>query len=218
MLAALLSAYGLLMFAGIVEGIGVVGQEESPDRFSVRSELFEREKASLKVGDSVAVNGVCLTIVQLAEQRASFDLASETRRRTTLGGLRPGAEVNLELSLRFGARVDGHFVQGHVDAVSEVLKCEEEGETLRLTLTLPEEVRGLLVRKGAVALDGVSLTIGEVELETFSVYLIPHTKQVTTFKNVQAGRLVNVEADSIARYVRGVIEGFELPSARGTNP
>jgi len=201
---------GRFMFAGIVEGVGSVEVGSIPERFAVRSELFVRCQSELKIGDSIAVNGVCLTLVELGE-RAIFDLATETRRRTTLGGLRPGAEVNLELSLRFGDRVDGHFVQGHVDGVSEVLSCSDEGNnTQRVELTLPEEVRGLIVPKGAVALDGVSLTVGEVDPEKFCVYLIPHTKARTNFRDLQPGRLLNVEADAVARYVRGVLEGFGL--------
>src|SRR5689334_13384089 len=148
------------MFSGIVESTGVVQSVEKTGRLSVRSDVFAAHGTELKLGDSISVSGVCLTIVALEGDRAEFDLASETLRRTTLGGLRPGAEINLERSLRFGESLDGHLVQGHVDAVAEVLRCEEEGETIRLTVTLPEEVRELIVQKGAVAVDGVSLTVG----------------------------------------------------------
>lgn len=187
------------MFSGIVKDRGeVVGAVTSTLR--IRAPLFAEVRA--QIGDSVSVSGVCLTIREQLGSEAVFDLASETRRRTILGGLNSGSRVNLEPSLRLGEALHGHFVLGHVDEVGEVLAMVSEGEnTQRLTITLPRAVSRYVVPKGSIAVDGVSLTVGEVDDRSFSVYLIPHTVAVTTLSELRVGQQVNLEADCIARYL-----------------
>ena len=200
------------MFSGIVQCRGYVDSVSSTGdggrRLTVRCGFFKDTESPVRIGDSISVSGVCLTVTALDGDGASFDLGSETLRRTTLGSWNIGREVNLERSLRVGDRLDGHIVQGHVDAVSEVLERDEEGNTSRVLLTLPPVVKPFIVPKGAVTLDGVSLTVGEVIDETFSVYIIPHTADVTTLKVVQPGTLVNVEADCMARYLWTMAEPY----------
>jgi len=193
------------VFTGIVETIGIV-EKASSSELRIRSVAFA-ERAP-KAGDSIAINGVCLTVTAHDGEHAAFDLSTETIRRTNLGQLRSGAEVNVERALRAGDEIAGHFVLGHVDAVAEILRCEAQEATLRIEVSIPEEVRGLVVPKGSVALDGISLTVGEVKAESFAAYLIPHTISQTTFHSLQPGRLVNVEADCLARYARSASEQY----------
>ncbi len=221
------------MFTGIIQTIGAVVKltttaeqngilEVSSPIFVPQSAAEPSESGSARlgtagegrdavIGDSIAVNGVCLTITALSGPVARFDLASETVRRTALSGLAAGAPVNLERALRFGDRFDGHFVQGHVDAVSEVVSIESEGQTRLIRLRLVDDLRGLIAPKGSIAIDGVSLTVGSVDGspaagksrggETFSVYIIPHTAAATIAGGYRPGSRVNLEADCIARYV-----------------
>ena len=195
------------MFSGIVEEVGAI---ESLDRHSVqiRAEMFGAGDGCPDIGDSIAVSGVCLSVVELADKRAKFDLATETLRRTNLRKLELGSSVNLERALRMGTRLDGHIVQGHVDDTVEVLSLKREENTTRLCCALPDSVSDLLVPKGSVCLDGVSLTIGELENDRFSVYLIPHTISHTGLGKLRVGSLLNLEADCIARYVKGIIEPY----------
>lgn len=198
------------MFSGIVQERGRV-VDEVTSILRVRAKLFGRQERALGVGDSISVSGVCLTIRELSYDIATFDLATETRRKTILGGLRAGDNVNLEPGLRLGESLDGHLVLGHVDTVCEVLSVADEGEnTKRVTLSLPEETARYIVQKGSVALDGVSLTVGEVSKNSFAVYLIPYTLSVTTLQDLHSGRRLNLEADCVARY----LEKLALPYAR----
>ncbi len=189
------------MFSGIVQFIGTVRAAVS-DVIDVQASGLAESSSRIKLGDSIAVNGVCLTVTAHQGDQVSFDISTETRRRTNLGALSSGSEVNIELSLRVGDPIAGHFVLGHVDAVGEVLRREDEGNTIRLVISLPNETRGLIVPKGSVAVDGVSLTVGEVTSESFSVYLVPHTVAATTFQSFAVGRKVNIEADCLARYAQ----------------
>ena len=192
------------MFTGIIQGKGIVESLGQDGRLALSAGLFAEAAvngAQPALGDSIAVNGVCLTITSMIGTTATFDLSSETLRRTTLGELKPGAEVNLERALRFGDRLDGHLVQGHVDAVSEVLSIADEGETRVIKIRLVDQISEFIAEKGSVSIDGISLTIGEVKRDHFAVYIIPHTAGVTTVGQWSAGRKVNLEADCIARYV-----------------
>lgn len=195
------------MFTGIIQATGRVksisATAAANGRLEIESALFlaTGDRTAPAVGDSVAISGVCLTVTAIENERASFDLASETVRRTTLGGLETGSAVNLERSLRMGDSLDGHLVQGHVDAVSEVIAVAEEGETTAIRIKLPAVISGLVAQKGSISIDGVSLTVGPVDRESFTVYIIPHTRTATTLGSFRPGRLVNLEADCIARYV-----------------
>jgi riboflavin synthase len=161
--------------------------------------------AETKEGDSVAVDGCCLTTVGASGARLAFDVIPETLRRTTLGRRAPGDLVNLELPLRSSDRLGGHFVQGHVDAVAEVLARRAEGDDVVLTFRRPPALLGQVVEKGSVAIDGVSLTVAGVAGDTFTVALIPHTLAVTTLGRRAPGDLVNLEGDVLAKYVAALV-------------
>jgi riboflavin synthase len=187
------------MFTGLVEETGtVLGLENL--RFRVRTNLVPRE------GDSVAVNGCCLTAVEIAGGMLSFDLLGETLRRTNLGELGPGSPVNLERALTADGRLGGHFVQGHIDGTSEVLSFERRGNDYRLEIALPAEFAELVVEKGSICLDGISLTIAEVNAASFAVWIIPHTLAVTNLRERKAGERVNVEYDLLAKHVARIVQ------------
>lgn len=189
------------MFAGIVQGAGVVAGL-TPSRAGARLRVQARGFfAPLDAGASVAVNGACLTLVAPAEDVGEFDVIPETLRLTSLGALREGARVNLEPSLRVGAPVDGHFVQGHVDECGRVLRVDRAAGEHKLWVAVSPPTRRFIVRKGSVALDGVSLTVVDVEPASFSVALIPTTLSRTTLGERSAGDAINVETDVLARLV-----------------
>jgi riboflavin synthase len=152
------------------------------------------------------VNGACLTIAELRERAAFFDLMPETMRRTSLGQLRPGDSVNLERALAFGGPVGGHLVQGHVDARGEVVGREPEGEALLLRIRAPRELLPYFVGKGFIAVDGVSLTIVAVEADVFTVSLVDYTQRATTLGRLEPGASVNLEVDILAKYVERLLE------------
>lgn len=153
------------------------------------------------VSDSIAINGVCLTVAEIAGRELVFDVVRETLKRSTLGGLRPGDPVNIEPSLAVGAPLGGHFVQGHVDAVAPVLAIHGAVEDRSLKVECPVHVRALIAEKGAVALDGVSLTVAECGESAFTVKIVPYTWESTTLGGLSAGHRVNIETDMLARYV-----------------
>src|SRR3990172_2588760 len=182
------------MFTGIVEAMGeVVAVEAQPDGARLHLRV-PREFSDLAPGQSLAVNGVCLTVVALEDGVALFDLAAETLRRTTLGRLHPGAGVNLERPLSAAGRFGGHFVQGHVDGVW-------------MEVNLPPGLARYVAEKGSVALDGVSLTVAAVQDSRCAVALIPHTLAVTTLGRKDPGDPVNVEVDILAKYLARLLEG-----------
>jgi riboflavin synthase len=191
------------MFSGLVQEMGrVVARREVGSgalRISVEhsAELARR----LSLGSSIAVNGVCLTAIELDRERTTFELSPETLRRTRLGELLPGAPVNLEPSLRTGDELGGHWVQGHVDGTTAVIERRDLGDHAEVLFALRPEWRGLVVEKGSIALDGVSLTIATLDVDRFSVALIPHTLQVTTLGQLRAGDSVQVELDVLGKYV-----------------
>jgi riboflavin synthase len=162
--------------------------------------------SSCAIGDSVAVNGVCLTVVASSASGFSADVVQETLDRTNLGGLRPGCAVDLERPMPASGRFDGHIVQGHVDGVGRVERLVAEGESVRMTITVPDEVARFIVEKGSVTVDGVSLTVAGLTKEGFEVALIPHTLSVTVLGERRPGDLVNLEVDVIAKYVERLLE------------
>jgi riboflavin synthase len=192
------------MFTGIVEERGVV-HEVSPARLAVDCRSVT---ADADVGASVAVNGVCLTVVERSEERLAFDLSEETLRRTSFARLSPGDAVNLERPLMLVSRLGGHIVQGHVDGVGEVTVLEPSPDGgAWLTVRAPEGLLRYLVEKGSVCVDGISLTVAAREADTFSVALIPHTMDVTTLGSTRLGDPVNLEVDVIAKYVETLLGG-----------
>jgi riboflavin synthase len=194
------------VFTGLVECVGVVESLRplgDAARLVVRAPALARE---LRVGESVAVNGACLTVTEAGGETIAFDAVRETLERTTLGELAPGGAVNLERALRADGRLDGHIVQGHVDATGRVRQLAKEGRDVRLVLDCPEDLAGQLVPKGSVAIDGVSLTVVNVEAAGFDVALIPHTLEVTTLGRLAPGRRVNLEADVLGKYVKRYVD------------
>jgi riboflavin synthase len=202
------------MFTGLVEAMGHV-ERLAPSGAGPR--LVLRVPAGMAaeaaIGDSVAVSGACLTVVEIGPGRLAFDLAEETLRVTTLGGLTPGEAVNLERPLRVGAPLGGHWVLGHVDGVGRVSAVAPEGAGRRVTVEVPAALRPLLIPRGSVAVDGVSLTVAGLGDGTFSVALIPHTLAVTTLGARAAGAPVNLEMDVLGKYVRALLPAGEADRA-----
>ncbi len=194
------------MFTGIVEAVGRVAAVE-PRGELLRLVLDAPSVAEgTRLGDSVAVNGACLTVVSVEGSRLAFDAVRETLQRTGLGELRPGARVNLERALRAGGRLDGHLVQGHVDATGRVARLERREEDVRLFVACDPAFAELLVEKGSVAIDGVSLTVVGVQADGFDVALIPHTLRETTLGERRPGDRLNLEADVLGKYVKKYLD------------
>jgi riboflavin synthase len=190
------------MFTGIVEELGTV-REGGPGRLVVACGTV---LGDTDVGSSIAVNGVCLTVVGRGSDLLSFDLSEETLRRTDLGRLSPGHHVNLERPVTLATRLGGHLVQGHVDGVGEVASVEPEpGGGARLSVSPPPELLRYVVEKGSIAVDGVSLTVAGLDDHAFSVALIPHTLAATTLGTVGVGDPVNLEVDLVAKYVERLL-------------
>lgn len=189
------------MFSGIVTELGEVVEEVGPQGGRLRV-AARRLPADLRIGESVAVSGTCLTVIEMVDGGFSADVMPETARRTTLGRLRRGDAVNLEPSLAFGERVGGHLVSGHVDAVGTVLETHSEGEARWVTIALADALARYTVEKGSIAVDGVSLTVVDAGRDRFTVSLIPHTLATTTAGRWEAGTPVNLEADLAAKYVQ----------------
>jgi riboflavin synthase len=162
--------------------------------------------AGVRVGDSIAVNGGCLTVVEVQDGRLAFEAVRETLERTNLGGLRAGSRVNLERALRADSRLDGHIVQGHVDEAGRVRALRRSGSDVALVIACSRAFADWLVPKGSVAVDGVALTLVKVGDEDFEVALIPHTLAVTTLASLREGDLVNLEADVLGKYVKRYLE------------
>lgn len=189
------------MFTGIIEEVGTV--ETAGSRMAIRARTV---MSDLKEGDSVCVNGVCLTAVRLHAGGFGADLAPETLRRSNLGALQPGSLVNLERSMPANGRFSGHIVQGHVDGTGAVISLDELGDqNWWLTIQLPPEMRPYVVFKGSITIDGISLTIAKLEGDRLSVTIIPHTYQVTAMRNWRPGWRVNLEADIVAKYVERML-------------
>ena len=190
------------MFTGIVQHVGVLTNLRATSAGKRLSIDLGPLSAGLKLGGSIAVNGACLTAVELAGPVGQFDVVAETLSRTTLDALRPGASVNLERPLEAGDPLDGHLVQGHVDATAVVRAIRRQGAGQVWQFAAPAELVGELVPKGSVAVDGVSLTLVDVGPDNFTVALIPTTLARTTLGGLTVGRRVNVETDVIGKYVR----------------
>jgi riboflavin synthase len=194
------------VFSGIVELIGTVTSIEARgDLTRLRVEAPEIA-GELRIGDSVAVNGACLTVTDVGGGRFDFDAVQETLDRTSLGDARVGSRVNLERALRADGRLDGHIVQGHVDGTGRVRALSRDGQDVRLSVDCGPEITDYLVPKGSVAIDGVSLTVVDVDPKGFDVALIPHTLAVTTLADRRPGDRVNLEADVLGKYVKRYLE------------
>jgi len=198
------------MFTGIIEELGKVRiVEERGENARIVIEAHTVVEGT-NHGDSIAVNGVCLTALDLQTDSFAADVSKETLSRSTLGSLKPGAAVNLERSVTPATRLGGHIVQGHVDARGELLGVEEHGESWTVRFGFPREIARYLVFKGSVAVEGISLTIAELSDDYFEVAIIPKTWEVTNLSSLKAGDGVNLEVDVIGKYVERLLE-FRTP-------
>lgn len=175
---------------------------ERSARLTVQAPLVHQDA---HLGDSIAVNGCCLTVVAQQEDRLTFDAVPETLDRTNLGALTPGARVNLERPLSVGARLGGHFVQGHIDGVGIVRLVTPEENAVIMEIEMPVSLRRYFVEKGSVTVDGVSLTVADARPETFTVWTIPHTREITTLGERKAGDCVNLECDLLGKYIERLL-------------
>jgi riboflavin synthase len=193
------------MFSGIVEGTGSVIRRE-PTEESVRFVIEAGDIAQgLKIGDSVANNGCCLTVVEINGSRLSFDLLNETLQRTNLKNLNAGSLVNLERSLCVGDRIGGHFVSGHVDDTGRILRFDQVGKDYEIEIQFDPRNAIYLVPKGSISVDGISLTVGQVTRSTFTIWIIPHTREVTALRTYGPGSEVNLEFDMLAKYTEKIL-------------
>ncbi|MEI8380069.1 MAG: riboflavin synthase [Planctomycetota bacterium] len=204
------------MFTGLVEGLGRVVATE-PEAAGLRliiappATMLGIEGDRCQLGDSVAINGCCLTVIEIRHDCWVFQAGTETLSKTNLGSLKVNDPVNLERSLPVNGRLGGHFVQGHVDGVGQVEVIDREGEWVTMWFRVPENLARLMVSKGSVAVDGISLTVVNAEQNRFSVALIPHTLTVTTLGVRQVGATVNIETDILGKYVQKLLAGSTAP-------
>ena len=207
------------MFGGLIAHLGRVAARESDPRGGARLRIEAPDAVAegVEPKDSIAINGVCLTVVDRDVGSFWFDVVPETLERSALGALGPGSPVNVELSLRLGDRLGGHLVYGHVDATARILSKVPEGQGHRLTVELPAELARFIVEKGYVAVDGVSLTVAAVREGRFEIALIPETSARTTLGSRGVGDPVNLEVDPIARYALGAAERYEQRGAAPTD-
>lgn len=193
------------MFTGLVESMGKCASlqaEGEGRRLVIEATIFGND---ITLGESIAINGVCLTVVEKTLGRADFQLAPETLRKSNLGNLTIGSLVNLERAMRLGDRLGGHWVQGHVDGMGSLLKREKDGDWEKFIFQMPATLSRYLVAKGSITINGVSLTVGDVSSDTFSVALIPHTLSITNLGVLRNGDTVNLEVDILAKYVERLI-------------
>lgn len=194
------------MFTGLVEATGEVLSLNRSANGGVRLAVLAEDIApEVSLGDSIAVNGCCLTVSAKDAKTLYFDLLQETLSRTSLGGVSAGGRVNLERALAAGGRLGGHFVQGHIDGTAEILRIEPKGADVLLEIALPPEGARYLVPKGSIAVDGISLTIAELAKDSFTLWIIPHTLAATNLGSRTVGQRVNLEYDLLAKYVERML-------------
>ena len=196
------------MFTGIIEAIGSVARLQqlgSDWRLAINSEKLDLSDVVL--GDSIAVNGCCLTVVELEENIFSADVSNESMRCTALGEFKEGTRVNLEKAMLASGRLGGHIVSGHVDGVGTLIESTEDGASISLVYEAPKEIAKYIAGKGSVCIDGISLTVNEVSGQKFTVNVIPHTQTETIIGGYKAGQNVNLEVDIIARYLERLLQG-----------
>lgn len=192
------------MFTGIIEGLGnIVAFDKKTNNRSAAKMIINLGKIAkgLKVGDSVAINGVCLTAVDISKGITEFEMVGETIKKTNLGFLRRGDKVNIERSLKVGERLEGHFVLGHVDGVGIISKIEKQSNQIQIWIKTPKELSKHIIKKGSITIDGISLTVVDALKDQFSVSIIPHTMQITNLSYKKVGDKVNIETDILGKYI-----------------
>lgn len=194
------------MFTGIVQDVGRVLSRETRSGDVRMVIAFDRfDPSGISVGDSICVQGCCLTAIELHDRTFAADVSRETLSLTTLGDLAPGSAVNLEPSLKAGDPLGGHLVSGHVDGVAEIAAISGDARSTRIEVSVPAALARYIARKGSVSIDGVSLTVNDVQGTSFGINIIPHTQAVTTLGALRVGTRVNIEVDQIARYVERLL-------------
>jgi riboflavin synthase len=193
------------MFTGIITDIGTIMELEQAGDLRARIRT-SYNTAGIDMGASIASDGVCLTVIALGDDWYDVQISAETVSKTNLDGWMVGKRVNLERALKVGDELGGHIVSGHVDGVAEIIQMRDEGDSTRVTLRAPVELARFIAPKGSVALNGTSLTVNEVEGDTFGINFIPHTKEATTWGDAKTGDRINLEIDTLARYVARLAE------------
>lgn len=192
------------MFTGIISGTGKVEKiaKNTKNRSAIKMTVNLGKCAKgLKIGQSVALNGVCLTVTKLSKNLGRFEMIDETTKKTDLGNLKIGSIVNVERSLKAGERLEGHFVLGHVDGVGTITKIQKKPKEVQVWFNVPKKLAKYIVKKGSIAIDGISLTVVEAKNNNVSVCFIPHTIQVTNFRTKNVGDKVNIETDILGKYI-----------------
>jgi riboflavin synthase len=192
------------LFTGIIEGIGKITKIEkiTSNRSAVKMTVdLGKHAKGLRIGQSVALNGVCLTVTRISNSKCNFEMIEETTKKTDLGNLKEGGVINIERSLKVGDRMEGHFVLGHVDGVGIIKKIEKKPKEIKIWLEIPKNLAKFVVQKGSIAIDGISLTVVDVQKNLASVCLIPHTVDVTNFHTRKIGDKVNIETDILGKYI-----------------
>jgi riboflavin synthase len=189
------------MFTGIIEGLGTIIEIQSQDQGKRIGFNADFVLDQTKIGDSISISGVCLTVVKIHGQRFQVDVSPETLEKTTFGRAKIGDRVNLERALRFSGRIDGHLVSGHIDGMGTIKQKQNKGNAVIVTISVPESCSRYLIKKGSIAVDGISLTINNCDRTSFDVSIIPHTAKLTTIILGKVGDFVNIETDMIGKYV-----------------
>ena len=192
------------MFTGIIEGIGKIEKisKNTKNRSAIQMTVnLGKHAKGLKIGQSVALNGVCLTATKLSKSNCIFEMIEETTLKTDLGNLKSGDIVNIERSLKTGDRLEGHFVLGHVDGVGTIKKIQNKPKEVQVWFEVPKELSKYVVKKGSIAVDGISLTVVDIKNNLASVCLIPHTIEITNFKTKNVGDKLNIETDILGKYI-----------------
>ncbi len=193
------------MFTGIVEEIGRIEAVQKGSQSSILKIAAQRVLEGSQIGDSIACNGVCLTITNMSEKSYECDVMAETLRRSNLGSLKPGDSVNLERALAVGSRLGGHIVSGHIDGRGNIVSMEREDNAVWVTIRAEKEILRYIIEKGSIAIDGISLTVAYVDDKVFKISMIPHTGEATTLLSKKAGDSVNLENDLIGKYVEKLL-------------
>ena len=192
------------MFTGIIVGTGKVIKldQKTKNRSAIQMTVnLGKYAKGLKIGQSVAINGVCLSATKISNNNCVFEMIDETTKKTDLGNVKAGSTVNVERSLKVGDRLEGHFVLGHIDGVATITKIEKKPKEVKIWFKIPKKLTKYVVKKGSIALDGISLTLVDVKKDIVSVCLIPHTINVTNFKSKKIGDKLNIETDVLGKYI-----------------